>query len=747
MKKLSLCQRGSAIALAISAGLSAPLVARAADAAAPTAGDNNTIQEVVVTAERREESLQKVPISVTALSADTIEKANVATNQALDVVTPGLVTTNVQGGTQVYIRGVGSQGTVAATESSVAQYVDGVYIASLTGAVYAFNNIERVEVLRGPQGTLFGRNATGGVIQVITRKPSFDPTLRVSASYGNYDTSQLSFYGSTGFTDMIAGSLAVYTQDQGKGFGRDLTTGKNQNYLDDFAARGEILIKPTDKFSVLYSADYDRQRNDLGSARDYLPGEKTVLGTVPAALGYDTAYNYRLFVVPSQWGISQDVNIDLGFGNLRSITAWREYRFHQHYDQDATTARIIDVINDNDQKTFQQEFLLSGHTSKLDWTTGAFFFYFDTQLKPIETAAAPVSTTNVDRFTHNETTSYAAYAQGTYAITDDLKFTGGLRYTADRTKMSGTLIATAGSPLPVGTVLAVVNNKKLDSDKITWRFALDYQINPNVLVYVSDNRGYKSGQFNTSSITQVPTTPETLDAYEIGLKSEFFDHHVRVNASAFHYDYRDLQLVEVAPPPINIQTLNAASAKENGGEFEVIAAPPVETGHLEIGANFTVLDAKYDSFPSAPYFVPNPYSAPPPGVTCAAPSSAAPGGNTSCKFNASGNTMIRSPKWTAGANIDYSVPLAGGELDLSMNYYHSDGFYWETSNRTHQAPYDVLNAQVAYDFGKSGFRVRVFGRNITDERYFAAVTEQAVGDIGALAPPRTYGIGVDYKWH
>jgi iron complex outermembrane receptor protein len=745
MRKTDLRQCASVAAIAASLGLGAPMTAHAADAAAD-APAANVIQEVVVTAQRREESLQRVPISVTALSADTIEKSNVTTNQSLDVVTPGLVTTNVQGATQVYIRGVGSQGTVPATESSVAQYVDGVYLASLTGAIYNFNNIERVEVLRGPQGTLFGRNATGGVIQVITKKPQFDPTLHVSASYGNYETSQGSLYVSGGLTDMIAASLAVYAQDQSKGFGRDLTTGKNQNYVDDFAARSEILIKPSDRFSVLLSADYDRTRNDIGMTRDYLPGRRTVLGTIPTASGFDTNYNYRTFAVVQQWGVSQDVNADLGFATLRSITAYRFYRFNQHYDQDATTARIIDVINANDQKTFQQEFLLSGHTSKVDWTTGAFLFWFQTVLKPLESAASPVSTTNVDRWTNNDTMSYAAYAQGTYSITDDLKFTAGLRYTADRTKMSGTLVAIAGNPNPAGTVLAQVNDKKLNADKLTWRLALDYQINPDVLVYASANRGFKSGQFNTSSITQVPTRPETLDAYEIGLKADMFDRRLRFNASAFHYDYRDLQLVEVAPPPINIQTLNAARARENGAEFEVIAAPPVAVGHFQIGANFTLLDAKYSSFPNAPYFVPNPYSAPPPGVICGAPSSVAPGGNSSCKFDASGLRMIRTPKWTAGANVDYSFEVGRGELDLYLNYYHSDGFFWETSNRTRQAPYDLVNGEISYAITGTGLRFRIFGRNLTDQRYYAAVSEQAVGDLGALAPPRTYGVGVDYKW-
>jgi iron complex outermembrane receptor protein len=745
MARRNLCAHVSTLALLVT--VSGGSAAQAAEAAAADASSPSAVSEVVVTAQRREESLQKVPVSVTALSADAIANSNVRSTQELDVLTPSLMTTTVNGSSQTYIRGVGSQSTVLGTESSVATYVDGVYIASTTGAIFSLNNIQRIEVLRGPQGTLFGRNATGGVIQVVTKKPQSDPTIDASASYGNYQTAIGTFYASTGLTDNLAASIAVFGQNQGEGFGKNVFLNQKINYDNEFSTRGQLLFTPSDKLSVTISADYDRQRNDLGTNRQTLAGTRTVLGGPQVGGAFDGNYNFPVFARSNQWGVGQDLNLNLGFATLRSITAFRKYFWENHYDQDVTPARIIDVVRNEKNRTFQQEFLLSGDVHRLDWTVGVFYFRMDASIQPISTQAAPVSSTNVSRFSQVNLESYAAYAQGTYAVTDALKLTAGIRYTEDSSTLDGSLVALPGNALPAGTVLAVVNNKKLPADKITWRFAADYQVQDNLMLYASASRGFKSGQFNLSSITQIPTRPETLDAFEGGLKSDFLARRLRFNASVFRYNYKDIQLVQVAPPPINIQTLNAASARVTGAEFEATVVPPVPVGRLELTGTVSLLKANYQSFAGAPYFVPNPYAAPPPGVTCAAPSSVAPGGNTSCKYDASGARMIRTPKWTLGVNLDYTAPVAGGDLEFTANYYYNDGFYWEPSNRQRQKSFDVLNAQIAYSPSKSPWRFRIFGRNLTDELYYSSVSEQAVGDIATAQPPRTYGVGVDFRWN
>lgn len=738
-KRSQRCQT-SAFALATAISLAASA------AAAQTAADQNVVGEVVVTAQRREESLQEVPVSVTAMTSEKLANANILTSQELDVLTPGLLTTTVNGSSQTFIRGVGSQSTVLGTESSVATYVDGVYIASTTGAIFSLNNIERIEVLRGPQGTLFGRNATGGVIQVVTLKPQFEPTLRASATYGNYDTSTGMLYASAGLSDSAAANIALFGHHQGKGFGRNLFTGQELNYNREFAGRAQLLVKPTEKVSLLFSADYDRQRNDLGTNRQTLAGTRTVLGGQRVGGPFDGNYNFGVFAKNEQWGLGGDLNFDLGFANLRSITAYRKYTWLNYYDQDVTPVRIIDVVRDEKNETFQQEFLLSGSTGALDWTTGLFYFHMKPSIRPISTQATGPSTTNVARFVRDDVESYAAYAQATYAVTDALKLTAGVRYTEDKSTLNGTLVTLPGHPLGSGVTLVTVTNAKLPADKITWRFAADYQVSDDLMLFASASRGFKSGQFNLSSPTQVPTEPETLDAFEVGFKSDLLDNRLRFNASAFRYNYKDIQLVQVAPPPINIQTLNAAKARVNGAEFEVVAVPPVEVGRLEIGATLSLLDGKYRSFPNAPHFLPNPFAAAPPGLTCTTASSIAPGGNTSCRSDASGRRMIRSPKWTLGVNADYILPIGPGDLQFTANYYHNDGFYWEPSNRVRQKAFDVLNAQVAFTPSDSPWRFRVFARNLTDELYYSSVSEQAVGDLATAQAPRTYGVGIDFRW-
>jgi iron complex outermembrane receptor protein len=215
---------------------------------------------------------------------------------------------------------------------------------------------------------------------------------------------------------------------------------------------------------------------------------------------------------------------------------------------------------------------------------------------------------------------------------------------------------------------------------------------------------------------------------------------LRLNVSAFHYEYDDLQLSNVVPA--GILTLNAASAEIDGAELELTALPDVGVGALTIYAGLSLLDAEYKDFTNAPFFVPNPFSAPPPGVVCNPPSSASPGGNSACQFDASGADMIRAPDWTASLSVDYSVSISRGELRLNATYHHNDGFAWEPSNRTRQDAYDVVNARIMYL--RDNWRFWVYGRNLSDELYYEQLSEQALGDIGSAAFPRTYGVGLGY---
>lgn len=701
------------------------------------------VGEIVVTAQRREQSIQNVAVAVTALDASALSAGGIATSEDLQIATPNLVQTTVNGTTQTFIRGVGSQSAIIGGESSVATYIDGVYIASLTGASFSFNNIERVEVLRGPQGTLFGRNATGGVIQVITKTPDQDSEFALDLSYGNYQTISASAYASGGLAENAAASIAVFSTTQGKGWGRNVFTGSELNKRDEQAVRAKLALDLTDNLKVMLSGDYSTQTNDIGTNRTTYPGSRTLLGGPKVGGPFDGNYNFDPVAKNKQYGVSQEAILDLGGATLRSITAYRHYRWHNTYDQDVTPVRIIDVVRDEKNETFQQEFLLETKLGPAELTAGLFYLNAKASIDPISTASSATASINVARIARQEVDSYAAFGQTSLELVKGFTLTAGVRYSDETAVLNGKLVAIPGNALPAGTVLVQVTDKKIKANKITWRFAADYKLADRTLVYASASRGFKTGGFNITSITQTPTRPETLDAYEIGLKTDLFDRQLRFNAAAFHYDYSDIQLSTVLPG--GIQTLNAAGARIDGLEIEATAAPNLPTGRLQIGFNLTMLDGEYKGFTNAPYYLPNPYTSVPTGFTCPTPSSASPGGNTPCTFDASGNKVIRAPKWTANLNLTYAVPVGDGELELTGNYFYNNGFFWEPTNRVKQPAYHLVNAQIAYRFANN-LQLRIFGRNLTDELYYSSVSEQSLGDLGTAAAPRTYGIGINFNY-
>lgn len=698
-------------------------------------GSKSGLEEIIVTAQRRSESLQDVPIAITAVTSEALSSGGVGSMQALDQLTPGLVSTVSAGIPQRYLRGVGGQ-VVALYEQPVATFVDGVYIASSSASLFSFNNIERIEVLRGPQGTLFGRNATGGVIHVITKEPNQDPEADLLLSYGSYQTVEMSGYANAGLGEGVAVNVAAYFRDQGKGYGHNLANGKEINFQDDFAVRGQLLIEPTATLSLRYSGDYTRQESDIGLGRQVLLGSRNGFGDTRAGGIQDGNFDFGPEGRNSQWGVSQNAVLDVGGASLRSITAYRKFKFFALYDLDTTPLYVLNARRVEDGSTFQQEFLLEGETGNLKYTAGFFYLNLKNIQRPVATFGAP-GPGNIDRFSVQETNSYAAYAQFTYALTDALNLSAGARYTIDETSIDGQFVSTTGFPGGAGQVVARADSS-FRVEKPTWRFAVDYKLTPDILAYGSVSRGFKSGAYNNSSITAEPTRPEILDAYELGLKTELLDRSVRFNVTSFLYDYKDLQIGAISLP--NVLLVNAATAKVKGLEFELAAAPKLGEGTLNVASTLALLDAKYKSFPNAPYFLPNPFTSVPPGFTCTVPSSAAVGGNTPCSFDASGKRMIRAPKATVNFALGYEYPLGDGAVGFNANYFYNSGFVWEVSNRTKQGHYEVVNGEIFVKMPDNGPRLSFFVKNLTDTEYYSSVSEAAAGDVATPLPPRTFGV-------
>ncbi|SCW80281.1 iron complex outermembrane recepter protein [Sphingobium faniae] len=700
-----------------------------ANDAVPETQRASGLEDIIVTAQRSEARLQDVPIAVTAITATALANKGITSTLALEVSTPGLQVSRQSQALSPYIRGIGTQyASIPGLEAPVALYVDGVYYPNNAGNVLSFNSIQRVEVLKGPQGTLFGRNSTGGLISVTTRDPSVDTMVEGKLSYGNYDTVEGSLYATTGVGN-VAMDIAVDGVHQGNGFGRNVTTGKDIERQRSISVRSKLRWEASDSDVLTAAFDWTKDRSDMGLAMTGAPGSILLDGLPGERPNYSRGERYDPALDLTAWTASLRYEHSFDWGTLTSTTAYRDEKDVYDWDVDGTPFPILPVISGNYSRSFQQEFLFTGKADRFNWTAGVFIF--DAQQGNnvfIYSDVIPEANRNLQG--EQNTRSYSAFAQATYELTSRTNITGGFRYTIDRRNLNGTVTALAGNPVSAGTVLEteLTDNKKTFKNP-SWRLTIDHKLTEDVMVYGRYDRGFKSGVYNVSVIGAPAINPEKLDAFEIGLKSELFDHLLRFNAAAFHYKYSGIQLGTVDGSGTS-QVINAAAAKLKGFEVEAVLAPRVDFGHLEFNAGVSVLDAHYKSFPDGPFNTPNPA-----------------GGNTQSSADLSGNRLPHAPKFTLTLGADFSVPIGAGTFGASANYYYNDGFYWEPDQSFVEPSYDVINAQIYYAFGaEEQFRIRAFGRNLGNTHYGIAGFASAVGNMYSYAAPRTYGVGFNFKF-
>lgn len=702
------------------------------------------IEEVMVTAQRREQNLQDVPISVAALSGADLERMGVAAVSELNTVTPGFTITYQRNSMTPYLRGVGTATAVGAEEGTVPVYLDGILISSLTSAAFALPNVQRVEVLKGPQGTLFGRNSVGGMVNVITKDPSHTPGGSASISVGNFETLGANLYATGGLSETVAMDITAYVRNQGEGWGRNLNFGLgtanphsrvDSYYRNEAVLRTKVLITPNDDLRITLMGDYQQLENEIGLVRDILPGATVAGGFVKVGSFYDTRGNLIGAPTAPQWGLAARVEYDFDFATFTSSSGYRIARTEFNFDQDVTPVALLNAPEEDQLDTFQQEFMLTGDSDRLEWTAGVFYFFsradYDTSLN--STVVAPL---NVRRITRQETNSYAAFGQATYRLTDRLGFTAGLRYTRDEREFSGRQIALAGNPAPTGTIQVNRNpgndpTAELTNEEPTWRLAIDYRLTDDLLLFASYNRGFKSGIFNQTSPVSFAVQPETLDAYELGFKSDLFDRTLRFNGSFFYNDYQDVQLTRTLTG--NLVAFNAPGAEIYGAEADVIFAPRLERSNLELRAAASYLHGRYKDFPNAPISAP-----------MAVPTANA--ANVVTAGNAKDNDTIRTPPLTYTLSVVFDTPVSLGMLGFSLNYYYNDGFYWEVDNRLKQASYGLLNSEVSLTTLNDQWRLALFGQNLAGEEYYVGTTGGTSGDVGAPGAPRTYGINIQYNF-
>lgn len=683
----------------------------------PPQGSTSTgLDEIVVTAQRRAENLQDVPLSITALPAEQLSARGITSTADLTSVVPGLTITTVAGQAAPRIRGVGSATALGGNENAVAIYVDGVYIASTASSIFALNNIAQISVLKGPQGTLFGRNATGGVIQVTTRDPSDNFGGSAGVTYGNRDRYGGSLYVTGPLATGLSADLAVMLDDQNEGYGRNLTTGNDVNKSKGYSGRSKIKADIGGQTTAVVGLDYSKLKT-FGPSRRPVYGSIPVGGLPFTGGKFDVESDVNPFVNNRQGGVSLNLTHRLQGVDLISITAYRKSVTTVTFDIDATRLPLAFSIQDFRDRQFSQELqLVSRASGPFKWTLGAYYFkasggYFGARLK------TPAGLQLFD--TRQRTESGAIYGQGSYELTPSTQLTLGLRYTKETREFTG-----LGTVTPPGSTTPQPRpggQGELSVGRPTWRIALDQQLGDDVLVYASYNRGFKSGGFNAGVFTAPANSfnPESIDAYEVGLKSDLLGRSLRVNAAGFYYDYKDIQLNVIES---GIQTIfNAAAAKIYGLDFDVTAIPV--TG-LTLNAGLAVLHSELGTFTNALIFTPLPA-----------------GGNALGRGVVTGNELPQTPDWTLTLAADYSIPLADGTLTFSANYFHSDGWYADVSNRLKQPNYDILNGSILFELGaEKRYSVRLWGRNLTNAVYSSQLNSSNFGDIITQAPGRSYGV-------
>jgi iron complex outermembrane receptor protein len=749
----------SRIAIAISAlgGLawSVPAAAQAQDpaaAAAPAAQASDPDDgEIVVTAQRREERLSDVPIAVTALDSDQLRRNVIVNTQDLTVAVPGLNWGRSTNFNQPTIRGIGSRNASSGDEPNVASFLDGVYLPDMTGTLFELSNIERIEVLRGPQTTLFGRNATGGAINLITRSPGWEYRGGISASYGEFDYYKVGGYISGPIIDdVLAASLTTvrYADD---GYIRNIYTGDTQGQSGGKAVRARILLQATPELSFQLNGLWSRSYNNVlqsqyaldgnSQARNSIPGGPTAGALNPTGIPANILIADQPFTtatprMPTARTTQKIGDLratwDLGFATLSGLAAFGSTTTNNENWTDNSPIALSNVRYNSLNDFRYQEILLTsngGGNARFNWLLGFNGFQSDASFDPLVSIGRSTTTgafLPVTTIYGQDTRAIAFFGEATWQPIEHLFLTGGLRYNRDRKEAFNLAVATGVRT----TGSAVFEN-------LSPRAVVRYEFANNSNVYASFTQGFKSGTFNSVAAagTTLPARPEVVDAYEIGVKARLLP-GVRLEAAAFHYDYSDLQVsTPVVINGVSATTVqNAGVARINGIEASLIASI---TDNFQINAGIAWLDTKIEDFGNASVQVPRTNLQGVPTLN----------GNLNVVRDVSGNQLIRAPRYTFTLGATYTVPLFGGELITNATAFFSDRYYFDLTNRLFQPAYEVVNASITWRAQEDrGFYVSVFGQNLTDQVYASGFIISSFIDASQANKPRWFGATVGFDF-
>ncbi|WP_062183079.1 TonB-dependent receptor [Sphingopyxis sp. C-1] len=729
------------------------------------------LEEIVVTARKREENLQSAPLSVAAIGGDTLEKAGIDEFSEIASRVPGF-TFNPDNVSEpnIFLRGIGTDIESAASNPAIGFFLNDVYLSRAQGTAIELFDLERVEIVRGPQGTLYGKNVVGGAINFITRKPTDEFRAGAEAGFGNYGSFEVKANVAGGLGDGLSGSIAASARHH-DGYARNTFTGNNVEDLDAYGVMAQLRYQPDDRLDILLTGDLTRRRGggkwvDIQTPSDHnIPfvnperrrGPNNIDGKQDADLG----------------GVHLSANYDTGSGTITSVTAYREGKFAS-VNNDAGSfidftkmiygadGRIdfgaIDhslfnddyYINDKDEtaKSFSQDLrfrsdfdgpfnLLAGlyyqHES-VDRTEIADYIFVEFYAQGKEIAE-----------TRLKSDTWAAFAEGTFDITDTLGVTAGIRYTKDRKRFSvyretiGDFLGAEFEDENGNFTRAFSASSKQSWDAWTPSVNLHWQPAKDVYVYGLVSKGYKSGGWNGENATnpgeaRLAYDPEYAWNYELGTKTTWLDNRLRFNVTGFWTEYKDLQTQQfvIFDPnlPADNVISNAGKARVKGIELETALAP---VDGVTLFANYTYMDAKItgDLISTELQYDPSCF--------CSVP----------VPTNLKGNRLRRSPKNSFSVGGDVTVPVSSRiNAFVRADYNWTDDFFFDNENspRTRQKSVGVLNGSIGIATEDDKWELRLWAKNLTNELYESGKSDVIGSVLVSYNPPRTYGVTLRWKY-
>jgi iron complex outermembrane receptor protein len=743
--------------------LSTPVFAQAtAHSKAPAAGAHAEAEEgvtdigdIVVTAQRRSQRVQDVPATLVVKTGEDLTRAGVINTQDLQRVVPGLVFTFTGSWAQPNMRGVSTTVTGPGSDNPVAIYLDGVYQGNQVGSAFDLPDVERVEVLKGPQGTLFGRNATGGAIQIFTKQPSFTTTGMISTSVGFHDGAGASRSAMTGtvkgyisgpLTSTLAASITgLYGYEQG--YLNDIVDNSRFGEWKNRMVRGKLLFEPSADLSFTLTGYYWKRNDQSAQAGQPFNGQTAAAlfpGAIIASKPWQIAWDYEPRMFARTWGTSLQGKIGTSIGTITTTTSYLDTNNHERVDVDEAFAPACILtfacINYNvrvPEHNFSQEVIFtSNKIGPLKLVAGGNIFigsgtepvYVNDLREPLPRAPQLLSPVGPGFQSQIlvKTRAYALFAEGDLSLTDKLVLTVGGRLSIEKKTSYGDFICAPAGPSAGDCDTS--NLPKLQQPKwtdFTPRVSLKYDIGPRSSVYATFSQGFKGGVIPYNNFTAPPANPEKITAYEIGIKTA--GHNFAFNAAAFYYDYKDLQvqITQLAQVILN----NAANARIIGIDFD---------GYYRLsdalrvsGAVSYIPEAKFVDYPNAVAFAP-PITA---------------GGLTQYTIDASGDRLFKTPKLTASATLDYVTSINGSDqLSFDLSFYYSSKFFYEPAHQVFTNAYATMGTRLSYKPADSNLKFTLYGKNLTNKAIVNQATPSQASNSVSYAPPREMGVAIEYAF-